>query len=219
MRTTALCIVELDENGKCLLQQPIHVIEEGDPDVLSANFNNLISGFEVRNHAYMGVLNLRFLLERLYRDTANPENPTAGYTNALFFVILSNWDATIQKIKGSIKKRHQERLANETNYVRKAIIMKDNATESATMSGILSAMDLLKGFIQSKISENFSPEEYERTIQVLAANKPSYADTLLAINDSMREVFLNQDAGFEKPEAVYAFFMKINEGIEYLRTL
>lgn len=216
---TALCIVALDENDLCLPQSPIHLIEEGDPEVLFANFNNLISGFEVRNHAYMGVLNLRFLLEKLYQDTANSENPTAGYTNVVFFVILSNWDATIKKIKDSIKKRHQERLTAESNYIRKAIIAKDNAIESTTMDGILSAMNLLKGYIQSKISENFSPEEYQRTIQILTENKPEYSATLLAINASMQEVFLNQDAGFQNPESVKAFFNKIYEGIEYLRTL
>ena len=213
---TALAIVELDDNDHCLPQPPINLIEVANPNEIMEKLNVLLDGYPVRDAAYNALLKVRFLAEKLYQDTANPNDPTTGYTNVVLFVLLSNWDKVIGQLKDGIKKRHKARLDASTGAMDRVKNMAQNTKESTGMNMVFTALEFFKDFTQGRISEDFNPGEFEAVIHTLQGNKLLYTAELRDVSNSLLAVFSNPDAGFEDVEKINTFFQKAHEGIEFL---
>lgn len=210
---TALAIVELDDNDHCLPQPPLQIIERASPAQIIENLDKLIDGYPVRDAAYNALLKIRFLADKLYHDTANPNAPNAGYSNIAGWFLLSNYDNMLSQIKGTIKQRQQARLEAADGFVQKGLIMGQNAKENTGMGLVFSALDFVKEYIRGSMSKDFQPEEFENVLQTLQQNKPIYATELKAVNESLRAVFTSPDAAFADVSKINALFEKAHQSI------
>lgn len=213
---TALAIVTLDDNDGCPEQVPIKIFEVATPEEIEANLNRLLEGYPVRDAAYTAILKLSFLADKLYHDTANPSNPATGYTNIALFLALTNWDKITSSISDTIHRRQQEKLSEAPNMMAKAGVMYENTKESAGVKLMFSALDFLKEFLQGKISQSFSAEDFENVLNTLKANLPLYTSEITGVLKNLHSVFLNPEAGFQDIEKINRFFQTVQEGVAFL---
>lgn len=213
---TALAIVELDDNDHCLPQPPLQIIERAAPAEIIENLDRLIDGYPVRDAAYNALLKIRFLADKLYHDTANPNAPNAGYSNIAGWFLLSNYDNMLAQIKELLKKRQQARLNAADGFFQKGLVMGQNAKENTGMSLVFSALDFLKEYVHSTMLKDFQPEEFENVLQTLQQNKPVYTAELKDVNESLRAVFTSPDAAFADVSKINALFEKAHQGIVFI---
>lgn len=214
---TVLATVQLDENGHCLPRQPIKTYEEATPEEIEEKLNQLIATYPVRDAAYSALLRIRFLLERLYVDTANPNDTTQSYTNIAMFLAVSNWDRVMGIITNSIKERHEAQKNEAKGALEKAKLMANQTKEKAGMSIVKSALDFIKGMMESKLAESFSIKEYDRILNTLSSNKPLYIGELEAIIGALEAVFTSEDAHLNS-EKTERFFVSVRSGVDFLKT-
>lgn len=214
---TVLATVQLDENGQCLPRQPIKTYEEATPEEIEEKLNQLIATYPVRDAAYSALLRIRFLLERLYVDTANPNDTTQSYTNIAMFLAVSNWDRVMGMITNSIKERHEAQKEKASGALEKAKLMGTQAKEKAGISLVKSALDFVKGLMESKLSESFSVAEYDKILNTLSENKPLYIGELETILSALEAVFTSDEAELN-PEKTERFFVSVRSGVDFLKT-
>lgn len=214
---TVLATVQLDEDGQCLPRQPIKTYEEATPEEIEEKLNRLIATYPIRDAAYSALLRIRFLLEKFYVDTANPNNTTQSYANIAMFLAVSNWDRVMEMITNSIKERHEAQKKRANGALEKAMLMGTQAKEKAGISLVKSALDFVKGLMENKLAESFSVGEYEQILHTLSSNKPLYIGELEAILNALEAVFTSDDAELNA-EKTERFFVSVRSGVDFLKT-